>query len=344
MKIIGITGCIILFAFTFTSCLTTTQKTQATTAPKKEMGKPLPQVFSDADALRVAKYNLAEKGLIIDELQTAPAPGATFTIDPNAQAYEGYRILQLFELDKRLSLAEQYTFIKALFSAIPKDTPADGSSIRNIVIPAWYASKKPLVLQVVKLKAGTNPALVVLFNTNDGIRKFGVNITKNLGPMFEIPRILKVDGKSNMEADDYFSLSILEDGRVSASRAVGKEVPAFSTVADPGDKTNLTDDYLRDSTRSNDNLVLPVLETIIAGEANSPIVQVHAHLQLFLYYLLQGNYADAAKVITAVQGSKALADPKAADTEIAGVAKNSLKNILLIAQALSSGNETSINK
>jgi len=295
------------------------------------------QALSEAEAARVAHYKTLTTDVLVDELLAAGAQAAFYDIDASTQAYEGYRVLQLLGLDTSLSLEQQYRAIEGLFGGIPVDLPANGAGIRNVVIGSWYRDGVPLVLQVVKLKAGPNPAAVILFNTRDGIRRSGHAVAKLRGPAFDYPRVWEKDGGTTLEAEDYYAVTILDDGRLSASRAIGKALPAFETVLDAGERVNLTDDYLRDGSRENDAAALPVLQAIAGDTTVSPIVVVHAHIQLFMYYLFSGDI-DAARAIAATtKGLSALDDPAVKDTEIATVARRDLDRILKIALTLGDG-------
>ncbi len=134
---------------------------------------------------------------------------------------------------------------------------------------------------------------------------------------------------------DAYSISWLEDGFVSASSAVGKELPDFSTAGDDFKKVNLADDWIRDGNLDNDSEVLIVLSEIIERDEIKPIGKVFARMQLFMYHLFHGEIESAQLVIDELNKSGLLELPEVTDTEVGVLAKRDLQRILDIAVRLS---------
>ena len=296
--------------------------------------------LTEAQAAQLATYRAVGEELVIDEVQ--PAPEATFVIDPYTQAYEGYRIIRLLGLVDRLSVADQYAFIDALFRDLPNPV-AFAEPIRNIVVGRWYSDGEPLIVHVTQAFSGDQiPTLVAMFNTADGIRDRGYEAMQERGPAVEYPRFARVDGSLHAVAREFYAIKLLENGQVSASGAVGQDLPDFATIEDVRTRINLTDAYLRDGVRENDAAVVPVLEAVIGDETVAPLSRVHARMQLFMYYLFSGDLATAQEISDALQTWEIMNELTVAQTELAEVALVDLPNILAIAEALASGDTSQL--
>ena len=291
--------------------------------------------LTEAEAAQLARYRALGEELVVDELQ--PASEATFVIDPYTQVYEGYRIIRLLGLVDRLSVAEQYAFIDALFRDLPSPV-AFAEPIRNIVVGRWFTNGEPLIVHVTQAFSGDQiPSLVAMFNTADGIRNLGYAFMQTYGPAVDYPRFVLADDRVRMVAQEFYGIKLLENGQVSASGAVGQDLPDFATIEDVSTRINLTDAYLRDGVRENDAAVVPVLEGVIGDETVAPLPRVHARVQLFMYYLFSGDLSAAQGVSDALQGWEIMDDRTVAETELAEVVLVDVPNILAIVEAFISG-------
>lgn len=233
-----------------------------------------------------------------------------------------------------MNVKEEYEFLQALFENIPQDIPV-GTPVRNVVIPRWYKNQDPLVLHVTKAYGRDKiPVLLILFNTPGDIREDGAEAIQKQVPAVSLPRFKNENGKLSIDAQDYYVLSLLPDGTVTASSAVGKKLPSFESMGEVNDRLNLTDAYLRDGDKTNDNLVLPVLNKIIADEKEKPINRTHAYFQLYMYYLFQGDLKATAATIDQLNGSRLLQNPDVEKTELADAARTELPRIQVLAAAL----------
>ena len=186
--------------------------------------------LTEAEAALMATYRAAGRELVIDELQSAPA--ATFAIDPYTQAHEGCRIIRLLGLVDRLSVAEQYAFIDALFRDLSNPV-AFAEPVRNIVVGQWYTNGEPLIVHVTQAFSGDRiPSVGALFNTGEGIRERRYEAMQEQGPAVEYPRLVRDDSGLRMIARELYAIKLLENGQVSASGAVGRDLPDFATIED----------------------------------------------------------------------------------------------------------------
>jgi hypothetical protein len=318
-----------------------TSGTQPRSAAQAQSRPQEPTItLTEAEEAQLATYRAVGEKLLIDELQSGPDD--TFAIDPYTQAYEGYRIIRLAGLVDRLSVADQYAFIDALFRDLAKPV-AFAEPIRNIVVGQWYTDGEPLIIHVTQAYSGDRiPSVVTMFNTAGGIRDLGYEAIQAQGPAVEYPRFVSVDGKVRAVAQEFYAIKLLENGQVSASGAVGRELPEFATIEDVRERVNLTDAYLRDGERDNDAAVVPVLEAVIADATVEPLVRVHARMQLFMYYLFSGDLAAAEEVSNAFQTWDIMSELTVAESELAEVALVDVPNILMIAEALTTGDASEL--
>ena len=301
-------------------------------------------VLSEEQEAQLVLYKSLDAGtLLIDDLQ--PTPVEVFAIDPYTQSYEGYRVLRLLGLVDQLSLSDQYEFIAAMFRDIPN--PATfGVPVRNIVVGQWFDNGEPLIVHVTLAFSGdapdVNPVVVAAFNTFDGIRRTGHKHMRSEGSASEYPRFVRTDDRWVSAFAEYYTLTVFDHGQVSASGAVGQDLPDFATIEDVRERVNLTDAYLRDGVRENDAEVVPVLESVIVDETVAPLSRVHARMQLFTYYLFSGDLAAAQEVSDALQTWDLISEPTVVETELAEVARIDVPNILAIAAALSTGDTSQL--
>ncbi len=332
---IGLVAAVVVLA----GCVTPGPQPGSTPPAQSQPEEPA-ITLTEVEAAQLATYRAVGEELLIDELQ--PAPATTFMIDPYTQAYEGYRIIRLLGLVDRLSVAEQYAFIDALFRDLPNPV-AVAEPVRNIVVGQWYTDGEPLIVHVTQAYSGDRiPSLVAMFNTSDGIRDLGYEAMQAQGPAVEYPRFVRVDGSVRAVAREFYAIKLLENGQVSASGAVGQTLPDFATIEDVRTRVNLTDAYLRDGVRENDTAVVPVLEAVIADETVAPLSRVHARMQLFMYYLFAGDSAAAREVSDALQTWDLMSELTVAETELAEVARIDVPNIIVIAEALASGDTSQL--
>lgn len=241
----------------------------------------------------------------------------------------------LLGLDEDFSTDELYLFIKAMFDDMPMNVKT-GSLIKSIVVKDWYDDGSPLVMNVIRAFKGNKiPSVVYMFNTWDNLRTYGLPMIRKAGIAYEYPRFKTPEGDVLQECMDWYSISWLENGFVTASSSVGKELPEFTSIADDFEKLNLTDDWLRDGNLNNDSEVLTALSDIILRDEVKPIGRVFARLQLFMYHLFHGEVESAQSVIDELYGSGILELPEVSDTEIGILAKRDLPRILDIAVRLS---------
>ncbi|MBI9108586.1 MAG: hypothetical protein JEZ04_17715 [Spirochaetales bacterium] len=255
--------------------------------------------------------------------------------NPWIASYEGFRMASLLGLDSDFSTDEIYLFIRALFDDMPTDVET-GSLVKSIVVSDWYDDGSPLVINVTRAYSGNkNPIVVFMFNTWNNLRKYGLPLIKKAGIVYEYPRLKTPEGEFLQEFMDSYSMSWLEDGFMTASGAVGKDLPLFSSVDDDFEKLNLTDDWLRDGNLDNDAEVLPVLTEIITRDEIKPIGKVFARMQLFMYHLFHGEVELAQAVINELNESGILEQSEVSETEVGILAKRDLQRILDIAVMLS---------
>jgi hypothetical protein len=326
MKKIALLGLIGLLAF---SCVTTGNSSSG--RQSRQTGPSL----TEEEMEQLASYKALESGFLVDELNTLE--GEVYVADPYTQAYEGYRVIRLLGLIEKLTIEEQQQFIQALFSNIPTESGA-GDKVRNIVVANYYENGDPLIVHITKAFSGPNktPAVVAVFNTAGSIRMFGYKLIKSLGPAVDYPRFIKNSDGMKLVGKEYYSIKFLSSGQVSASSATDKELASFESLEDASERVNLTDNYLRDGNKENDDQVVPVLESVIADESVEPIVRVHANLQLYMYYLFRGDLAKAKEITTSLIDSELMDDSVVSGSELAEAVSNDMPTILKIVENLKS--------
>lgn len=301
-------------------------------AEKKDKNKNDPLSFEER--ARVNSYSLISDSIYIDELQEIENH-TFFPIDPYTEAYEGMRLIRLLGLHNSLSVKDQFIFIDAVFNNIPQDTIAAGIPIRNIVVPKWYTNGSPLILHITKVFTGNKvPSILILFNTQDGIRDLDADYIKALLPGEEYPCIVKNDTGMFIRAKDYYTIKILPNTIVSGSGAVGKTLPDLNSITNILDKINMTDNYLRDGDPDNDALVEPVLKEAISNKDVAPLNKLHATIQLFMYYLFSKDINNAEKIAKQIPTSIFMSEDAVSTTEIAEFANNDLIPMIKIVKTL----------
>lgn len=329
---------IILIAVSlFSSCLTTqkpSQEKETYTSPFDKL-EPKPQNLSDDELDDIALWKSNEQTLFTQKHLESSDENTSRTYNPWIASYEGFRMASLFGFDEKMSTDEIYSFIQAMFDDMPTEVEV-GALVKSIVIKDWYDDGSPLVLNITRAFGGNKiPMAVFMFNTWDNLRKYGLPFIKKAGIAFEYPRLKTPEGNFLQEFMDSYSISWLEDGFVTASNSVGKELPEFSTISDDFEKLNLTDDWIRDGNLDNDSEVLITLTGIISKDEVKPIGKVFARMQLFMYHLFHGEVESAQSVIDELHDSGLLELPEVSETEVGIMVKRDLQRILEIAVRLS---------
>ena len=257
--------------------------------------------------------------------------------NPWIASYEGFRMASLLGLDADFSTDEMFQFIQALFDNMPSDVET-GALVKSIVVSDWYDDGSPLVINVTRAFSGNQkPTVVFMLNTWDNLRQYGLPLIKKAGIAYEYPRLKTPEGDFLQEFMDSYSMSWMDGGFVTASGAVGTELPPFSSVESDFEKLNLSDDWIRDGNLSNDTDILTVLSEIIIKDEVEPIGKVFSRMQLFMYHLFHGEVGNAQSVIDELNESGILELPEVSGTELGVLAKRDLQRILEIAVMLSTG-------
>jgi len=260
-------------------------------------------------------------------------------VNPYTQAYEGYRILRLFGLHRLLSLPARYECIRALYSAVPTRIVV-GAPIRNIIIPGWFVSGEPLILHVSQAFTGSQqPVMVVLANTESGIRRHGYPVIQRLDPAVEYPRFVDTGTSYAVIANEQYATVLFPDGRVSASSALGHQLPNFDDLPDSRAIINLSDAYLRDEDTENDGVVVEPLLAVASNDAEDPLLRVHARLQLFMYHLFQGDLTRAERTAEEARDFMLGREEDFSESGTDKLVLEDVPSILKIARALEMGSE-----
>lgn len=281
---------------------------------------------------RFDRYMAMDSELLVDDVSTDSAD--VLQLDPYSRAYEGYRVLTMLGLDDILNDEQQLEFVRALFHNLPSDVQV-GMEIRNIAVNEWYDDGEPLIVHLTQAYAGEQiPTLVLIFNTMPYLREFGIDLIQAAGPGVEYPHLARTETGFKLIGHETYTILLMENAQVSASSAVTKDLPSFDEMESPNERVNLTDDYLRDGDRSNDDLVVPVLQDVIEDESVEPVFRIHGGMQLFMYYLLSGDLDAAGRAVEEIRTSPLLEDESVKGSDIARAAVNEPEAILEIAIAL----------
>lgn len=286
---------------------------------------------------RLERYRALTREIEIDDFVDYEQP--IRYVNPYTQAYEGYRILRLFGLHRSLSLPARYECIRALYSMAPTRIVV-GAPVRNIIIPGWFVSGDPLIFHVSQAYTGSQqPVMVVLTNTASGIRKHGYPVIQRLDPAVDYPRFVDTGTTYAVIADEQYSTVLFPDGRVSASGALGHQLPAFDELPDSRSVINLSDAYLRDEDMSNDDAVVEPLLAVASNDAEDTLLRVHARLQLFMYHLFQGDLDRAERTAEEARDFMLGREEDFSESGTDELVLEDAPSILKIAHALETGNE-----
>lgn len=304
--------------------------------PAKKSETLFPLTIEESDHLE--GYRKATREIVIDDF-TNSEEVLRYT-NPYTQAYEGYRVLRLFGLHKTLSLPAQYEFVRALYSALPIHLTV-GASLRNIIIPSWFSNGEPLILHITQaFTANQDPVVLALANTAGGIRRHGYPVIKRLEPAVDYPRFINTGDGYAIRGNEQYATVIFPDGRVSASGAIGHLLPPFEDIEGSRAIINISDAYLRDENIENDEDVFEPLRAIANDETEEPILRIHAQLQLFMYYLFQGDVKSAQRIADTVQVFMLEQGGDFTESGTDELVLNDLPAILKIARALDAGDDS----
>lgn len=311
----------------------------ATQGPGSKTEAPKPQVLSPEEQDRYTRYRNLKEGLFVDEFFAPGNKGDTVRFHNECISYEGVRFLRFLGLRKMLNEEESRQFIQALFEGIPLENPPT-IPIRNIVVPRWYITGFPLILQVtttrIKRENEEFPALLVLMNVHGGLLEtFGPGMLRTMKPQYAYPRFVKDDKKMMLEADDFYAFAIRGNMIVTSSDLTSKELPPIGSAKTNKEKINLADSYLRDEDPSNDSTVYPVLKTIYEDESSSPVERLYAGANLFLFYLYQKEDRMAEKMVKELNASPLLENRQMNNPDIKKLIQEDLPLILAINRRLS---------
>jgi hypothetical protein len=291
------------------------------------------QNLSEIEKEKIENYK-SYTNIFVDEL-LAHNSDDYFEADLNRAVYEMYLVLRLFGLHEKFTSDEKSIIIRAFYEKIPKNIKV-GTPIRNVIIPSYFLNKDPLIFHVTFAYSGNRyPTIVILTNTKGNIRSSGYEAVKNNGIGFQYPRITTINDRMVIQSDNNYSVAILSNGIISASSAVGKELPLINENENTLEMLNLTDDYLRDGILENDDSVLPIINKTIADNTKEPMERLFANMQLYIYYLFKNDMNNVTRIITVINESGLLEDETIRDTEIADIARNDMKNIVEIINIMS---------
>jgi|GEM_PF-3311899 len=296
---------------------------------------PNEQNLNDEELADIVLWKSINQSVFVQNHLEPTEENTVLEYNPWIASYEGFRMASLLGLDADFTTDEMFQFIRALFDDMPNDVET-GALVKSIVISDWYNDGSPLVINVTRAFSGNKiPAVVFMFNTWDNLRKYGLPLIKQAGIAYEYPRLKTPEGDFRQEFMDSYSMSWMDDGFVTASGSVGKELPLFSSAESDFEKLNLSDDWIRDGNLDNDSDILTVLSEIILKDEVEPIGKVFSRMQLFMYHLFHGEVENAESVIDELNKSGILELPEVSDTEIGVLAKRDLQRILEIAVMLS---------
>lgn len=296
-------------------------------------------------AARIKRYAQLGDGFATDQALIISDDQEPYPIDPYYAAYEAYQIVRLFDLFEDLTLVERHDFATALFADLPPHTN-ELREVRAFAIANWFDDGSPLVMTTwTGLLSGANdiPALAVLFNVPNGVRESDISEVRAAGPSVEYPRIIIGPDGPIVIGGDRWVYRLYPNGHATGASVDTDRLPTFEDMTSALERANLADAYLRDGDPSNDAAVVEPLRTII-NEEPSPLVAAFAHLQLSFYFLTQGDLVSARGMLDTLNTSGLLEDPTVADTEIAKVARVDMPEILLVAQALASGDRSVLER
>lgn len=305
-------------------------------APAKKTEKLYPLTIEESE--RLESYQKITREILIDDLVSSDET-LRYT-DPYTQAYEGYRVLRLFGLHKKLSLSAQYEFVRALYSALPVSLNV-GHPIRNIIVPDWFENGEPLILHITQAySANQQLVALALANTAGGIRRHGYRVIQRIEPAVDYPRFIDTGEGYTILGNEQYATVLFPDGRVSASGAVGHLLPLFEEIEDSRKKINLSDAYLRDESIENDKDVFAPLRAIANDVSEEAFLRIHAQLQLFMYYLFQGDVKQAQRIADDVKSFMLSQEGDFTESGTDELVLNDLPSILKIARALDSGEDS----
>lgn len=330
---------ILVMVTLLTSCLTTQEPLAETESNNSNSTdnqfEPKEQDLTDKELADIALWNSSEENIFVQNHLVPSDDNSSRTYNPWLASYEGFRMLSLLGLDQDMSTEEILLFIDAMFNDMPTEVEV-GSLVKSIVIKGWYANGSPLVINITRAFSNMkNPVAVYMFNTRDNIRNKTLPVMKNSGIGFEYPRLITPDGSYKQEFMSSYMITWLDDGFVTASNNIGKDLKQFSNMSEDFDKLGLTDDWLRDGDLSNDLEVFNVVSEIILRDDINSIGKVYARLQLFMYHLFHEDVGAAQTLINELNESGLLDLPEVSESEIGIIAKRDLQRILDVAVRLS---------
>lgn len=311
----------------------------ATQGPGGKTEAPKPQALSPEEQDRYTGYRNLTEGLFVDEFFAPGNKKDTIRFHTECISYEGVRFLRYLGLRKVLNEEESRRFIQAVFEGIPRENPPT-LPIRNIVVPRWYITGFPLILQItttrIKSENEEFPALLVLMNVHGGLLEaFGPGVLRTMKPQYPYPRFVKGDKKTMLEADDFYVFAIRGNMIMTSSACTSKELPPIGSAKTNTEKINLADSYLRDEDPSNDSTVYPVLKTIYDDESSSPVERLYAGANIFLFYLYQKEDRMAEEMMNELNASPLLENSQMNNADIKQLIQEDLPLILSINRRLS---------
>jgi hypothetical protein len=231
-------------------------------------------------------------------------------------------LMSELDLHEALSLEQKQQLFSLLFGLIPQDPRPDIyravaiGSYFNYSFDASFEEPPNLILYLRSFtpSAKTPPDSSSVFLITANYAVFKDAATGNTRKFHSRNRIDNINWN--------FAAIVFQDGRfVNLSALFRKEdEEAIKTEAGGDDamlNINLADLYIKDELKANDAAALALLEKVVYSDANTPPNRIAAGLNLFLYYLSQGDPEKAeAALLTAQTLAREVDDLDATFTQV----------------------------